>query len=291
MRTIAPASGYGSGRSSTPWTMLNMAVFPPMPNARMSVTVAAKPGLRLKPRRAWRTSRPRSSSQRQPHASRVRSRIRSGFPSVRCAARRASFSGRPASRCRSRSSARCNRSSVCRPSSARRRPRYGTHRYSHDVHFIAPPRSALGPRSTRPAALTIRFHVYSLSPAKAHQARGRSIAPAYTTHSLLELVDRDTRNTASTVGNRRFAATVRGGVIGPPRLTRTESASSLPPCVHQSAVAEVNSVLPVLPVSITGADLCKSLPARIPSRDSRGESTALSGRAQTVIPIWDTRAQ
>jgi len=36
-------SRYGSGRSSTTLTMLNMAVFAPMPNARRSVTVAANP--------------------------------------------------------------------------------------------------------------------------------------------------------------------------------------------------------------------------------------------------------
>ena len=57
---MAAAFGYGSGRSRTPYTMLNIAVFAPRPNASMSATLAAKPGLRLRPRTAWRRSRPRS---------------------------------------------------------------------------------------------------------------------------------------------------------------------------------------------------------------------------------------
>lgn len=63
MRTIAPGSGKGSGRSRMPLTMLNMAVAAPMPSARTSVTATAKPGLRRRPRTVWRRSRPRSSSQ------------------------------------------------------------------------------------------------------------------------------------------------------------------------------------------------------------------------------------
>jgi hypothetical protein len=44
--------------------MLNIAVFAPRPNASISATAATKPGLRLRPRAAWRKSRPRSLSQR-----------------------------------------------------------------------------------------------------------------------------------------------------------------------------------------------------------------------------------
>ena len=41
-----------------------------MPAARTHTTVAVKAALRRSPRRAWRTSWPRSSSQRQPQTSR-----------------------------------------------------------------------------------------------------------------------------------------------------------------------------------------------------------------------------
>ena len=60
--------------------MLNIAVLAPMPNARSRTTVAANPGLRPRPRAAWRRSRPRSSSQRQLQTSRVRSRISAALP-------------------------------------------------------------------------------------------------------------------------------------------------------------------------------------------------------------------
>ncbi len=119
-----------------------------MPSASTTTTVAVKPGLRLSPRTAWRTSRPSSSSQRQPQTSRVRSRISVPLPSLRRAARTASACGTPASRCRSRSSSRWRRNSSWRSASAWRRPRYGTTLYSHNGHFTAPPRSL--PRFGRP---------------------------------------------------------------------------------------------------------------------------------------------
>ena len=37
-------SGYASGRSSTPFTTLKMAVFAPMPSASASIATAVKPG-------------------------------------------------------------------------------------------------------------------------------------------------------------------------------------------------------------------------------------------------------
>ena len=53
--------GYASGRSSTPFTIVNMAVLAPMPNARVSTRTAVKPGFLTNMRKAWRTSRPISS--------------------------------------------------------------------------------------------------------------------------------------------------------------------------------------------------------------------------------------
>jgi len=43
---------YGSGRSTTALTMLKMAVFAPMPSARVSVATAVNPGFFLNMRAA-----------------------------------------------------------------------------------------------------------------------------------------------------------------------------------------------------------------------------------------------
>ena len=58
----------------------DVAVLAPIPSARMVTTTAANPGFRRNPRAACRTSPARSSSQRQPHTSRVRSRMRIALP-------------------------------------------------------------------------------------------------------------------------------------------------------------------------------------------------------------------
>src|SRR5216117_589624 len=42
--TTRSGSGYGSGLSRTPWMMLNIAVFAPMPSASVSTATAVKPG-------------------------------------------------------------------------------------------------------------------------------------------------------------------------------------------------------------------------------------------------------
>ncbi len=38
-------SGYGKGRSNTPFTKLNMAVFAPIASAMVAIATAEKPGL------------------------------------------------------------------------------------------------------------------------------------------------------------------------------------------------------------------------------------------------------
>src|SRR5437016_2269567 len=48
------ASGYGSGRSRTALTMLKMAVFAPMPSARVMIATAANPGFLINCRKASR---------------------------------------------------------------------------------------------------------------------------------------------------------------------------------------------------------------------------------------------
>ncbi len=86
-----------------------------MPNARMSVTVVAKPGLRLRPRRVWRRSRPGSSSSSQP--------IRNGnslAPALRClgalrGAQGSPWPWAPRTPCRRRSASR-SQPATARPS-------------------------------------------------------------------------------------------------------------------------------------------------------------------------------
>src|SRR5207302_1029835 len=48
------ASGYGRGRIKTALTMLNMAVFAPIPSARVTIATAANPGFLISCRRARR---------------------------------------------------------------------------------------------------------------------------------------------------------------------------------------------------------------------------------------------
>jgi hypothetical protein len=50
--TSWPGSGYGNGRRITPLTTLKMAVLAPMPNARVKIAMAAKPGERTSVRTA-----------------------------------------------------------------------------------------------------------------------------------------------------------------------------------------------------------------------------------------------
>src|SRR5262245_26616112 len=56
-----PASGYGRGFSSTPFTTLKTAVLAPIPMARVRIPAAAKPGLLRSVRRENRTLRAISS--------------------------------------------------------------------------------------------------------------------------------------------------------------------------------------------------------------------------------------
>ncbi len=50
--TSAPGSWYGSARSRTPLTIVNTAVFAPMPTASASTATIVKAGLRRRPRSA-----------------------------------------------------------------------------------------------------------------------------------------------------------------------------------------------------------------------------------------------
>jgi hypothetical protein len=54
--TRREASANGSGLSSTPLTMLKMAVLAPMPTASTITTIALKPGDLMRVRSAWRRS-------------------------------------------------------------------------------------------------------------------------------------------------------------------------------------------------------------------------------------------
>ena len=62
IRTSRSESRYGSGSSNTALTTLNTAVAAPMPSASVSTAARVKPGVRIKPRRAYGTSPRRSSS-------------------------------------------------------------------------------------------------------------------------------------------------------------------------------------------------------------------------------------
>src|SRR5215210_142556 len=53
---IRLASGYGSGRSNTPYTTLKIAVVAPMPNASVPTMIAGTPGFLPSARAAYRKS-------------------------------------------------------------------------------------------------------------------------------------------------------------------------------------------------------------------------------------------
>src|SRR5687768_17255470 len=94
-----PASGYASGRSRTPFTTLNTAALPPIPNASVNTAAAVKPGVL----RSWRTANRRSytsrSTPRAPRPSRMASLWSSSPPKARAARRRASTAECPARAC------------------------------------------------------------------------------------------------------------------------------------------------------------------------------------------------
>jgi hypothetical protein len=62
--TMAAGAAYGSGRSSTAWTTLKIAVFAPMPSASAAADTTVKPGLLRSMRKAKRKSW--SSMERPP---------------------------------------------------------------------------------------------------------------------------------------------------------------------------------------------------------------------------------
>src|SRR5713226_7221544 len=66
------AEMYGSGRRSTAFTTLKMAVFAPMPSAKVSTATEVNPGFFLSMRRAKRTSWRKVSSNGKPRRSRYR---------------------------------------------------------------------------------------------------------------------------------------------------------------------------------------------------------------------------
>jgi hypothetical protein len=53
--TSLSGSGYGSGLSSTPFTTLKIAVFAPIPIARVRIVTIVKEGDRPRRRRIWLT--------------------------------------------------------------------------------------------------------------------------------------------------------------------------------------------------------------------------------------------
>ena len=95
--TIFSGFGKGSGRSSTAFTTLKMAVFAPMPRARVRPTTAVKPGLLPSMRAPYRKSWIRVSTKLTPRASRHSSLARSIPPNSSRAWRMASSRGTPLS--------------------------------------------------------------------------------------------------------------------------------------------------------------------------------------------------
>src|ERR1700679_3597736 len=95
--TNCSGCGYGSGRSSTPFTTLKSAVFAPIPSASTVTAAKLNPGFCRSTRSPWRISMPRSSSQIQRHTSRLRSSVDATFPNWRRAAAVASAIGIPPS--------------------------------------------------------------------------------------------------------------------------------------------------------------------------------------------------
>src|SRR5262245_44717526 len=59
--TRLPGSRYGSARSNTVLTTLKIAVFAPMPSARVAMTIAVKAGLLRSRRRLYAMSRKKAS--------------------------------------------------------------------------------------------------------------------------------------------------------------------------------------------------------------------------------------
>jgi len=55
--TRRPGSAYASGRSSTPFTTVKIAVVAPMPSARVATATAVHPGLARSARQAYLRSR------------------------------------------------------------------------------------------------------------------------------------------------------------------------------------------------------------------------------------------
>ena len=97
--TMRSASGYGSGRSSTPSTTVNIAAAAPMPSPMVRIAVSENDGTRASERPAIRRSRLRSRSQAPRSSSAVASRACTTPPNFRRAARRASSGDMPAAMC------------------------------------------------------------------------------------------------------------------------------------------------------------------------------------------------
>ncbi|MGH7446554.1 MAG: hypothetical protein ACRELT_03280 [Longimicrobiales bacterium] len=55
-RTSRSGDSYGSGRSTTPFSTLKIALFAPIPSARVRMAMNANPGARASERKAYRTS-------------------------------------------------------------------------------------------------------------------------------------------------------------------------------------------------------------------------------------------
>jgi len=68
---VLGATSYGSGRSSTARSTLNIAVFTPTPTARVKTAIAVNPGLRRRARHPYRKSRANASSGVHPHGPRT----------------------------------------------------------------------------------------------------------------------------------------------------------------------------------------------------------------------------
>ena len=93
--TSRSALGYGSGRSSTPSTTLNIVVVAPMPSPNVSTTAAVKLGRFVKLRAAEVRSWVRRSIIPMPRSSRHASLTCVSPPSAARARRRASSGGAP----------------------------------------------------------------------------------------------------------------------------------------------------------------------------------------------------
>ena len=132
-------SRNGSGRSSAASTALNIAVVAPMPSANTPTTDAVKPGRCMRRRTPKRTSASASSSQRNPHASRLASVSATALPNPRHALTRASPGDAPAaSSVRARCS-RCRRISSSSSAVMRSRRRRASRRRQSSPGFMRMP--------------------------------------------------------------------------------------------------------------------------------------------------------